>query len=405
MSSLVQPDHPATVYRTPESGTRVLTVETPHRPACAPTTAVAPPSAVSARAVILSGGLGGGHDALAAACAAALAPLGVASLTVDSMALLGAVRGRVGRWAFRRAVATPAYDLVHFSLLRTAHPATDWGDRRASARLEAALAGLLGDERIELAIPVFATGVRAACRLKEAGKFEKVVTFVPDALAHALWVDEAVDLFLVTSAAGAASVRRYRPDAPVRVVDVPLDASFTRPVERDAARRERGVPACARCVLVTAGAWGLAPVAEIAAAIAADGTRVLAVAGRDRRLLARLRELSRRLPTVQPVGWTDRMAVLMAASDAVVTTPGMTTHEARAVGRPLILLDVIPGHGRENLQYELARGDAAVTGPIPTDVAAAVRAVRGEERQVPRLPNRGGEQFAEVLAELGIPRH
>lgn len=352
---------------------------------------------------MLSGGLGGGHDALATACAAALASLGVASRTLDSMALLGSARGRLGRWAFRRALATPAYDLVHFSLLRAAHPAAAWADRRAACRLEPAVAGLLGDETIQLAMPVFATGVRAACRLKKAGRFERVVTFLPDALAHALWVDDGVDLFLVTSAAGAASVRRYRPDAPVRVVDIPLDASFTGPVEREAARRQTGVPADARCVLVTAGAWGLAPVAEIAAAVAADGTRVLAVAGRDRALLARLRELSRRVPVVEPVGWTDQMAVLMAASDAVVTTPGMTTHEARAVGRPLVLLDVIPGHGRDNLQYELARGDAAVSGPAPDEVAAAVRAVLGADSRPRRLPNRGGEDLAKALADVGIP--
>ena len=48
----------------------------------------------------------------------------------------------------------------------------------------------------------------------------------------------------------------------------------------------------------------------------------------------------------------------MAAADLVITSSGDTCSEARAVGRPLLLLDVVPGHGRDNLQHELELGDA-----------------------------------------------
>ena len=51
----------------------------------------------------------------------------------------------------------------------------------------------------------------------------------------------------------------------------------------------------------------------------------------------------------------------MAASDLVITSSGDTCTEARTVGRPLLLLDVVQGHGRDNLQHELELGDAAVS--------------------------------------------
>jgi processive 1,2-diacylglycerol beta-glucosyltransferase len=68
-------------------------------------------------------------------------------------------------------------------------------------------------------------------------------------------------------------------------------------------------------------------------------------------------------------GFTDRIPELMAAADLVITGSGDTCSEARVLGRPLLLLDVVPGHGRDNLQHELERG-AWVTSAQP---AAVVR--------------------------------
>ena len=64
----------------------------------------------------------------------------------------------------------------------------------------------------------------------------------------------------------------------------------------------------------------------------------------------------------------------MAASDLVITSSGDTCAEARTVGRPLLLLDVVPGHGRDNLQHELELGDAAVTSPRPAEMVRSALA-------------------------------
>ena len=49
----------------------------------------------------------------------------------------------------------------------------------------------------------------------------------------------------------------------------------------------------------------------------------------------------------------------MAAADVVVALPGANTcAEVRVVGRRLLLLDVMPGHGRDNLLHELELGQA-----------------------------------------------
>ena len=75
----------------------------------------------------------------------------------------------------------------------------------------------------------------------------------------------------------------------------------------------------------------------------------------------------------------------MAAADLVVTSSGDTCAEARTVGRPLLLLDVVQGHGRDNLQHELELGDAGVTSAAPRgrDQQRAGRAGPGEAARRP----------------------
>ena len=82
------------------------------------------------------------------------------------------------------------------------------------------------------------------------------------------------------------------------------------------------------------------------------------------------------IPGIIPFGFTSEVPTLMAASDLVVTLPGATTcSEARVIGRPLLLLDVMPGHGRDNLFHELEQGDAHVCCSTPEGIAKSARAL------------------------------
>lgn len=278
---------------------------------------------------------------------------------------------------FRRLLGSPAvYDAFHFDHLRPgtrlALVAERAGVARAAPGVADRLAAELGAEPIELVISVFATGAGVAARLRAAGRCRRSVVFVPDSTAHRMWVHERTDLFLVTSRLGAASVRRYRPDAPVEILAPPLRAEFADPPTRGDARRALGLPDEAEVVLLMGGAWGLGPVVEVAAGLADSGRHVIAVAGRNQALLASLRAAAADRSRLVPVGLTAAVAEAMAAADLVVTTAGMTCHEARAVGRGLVLLDVVPGHGRENLAHELELGAAAVAQAEARSVVSAV---------------------------------
>jgi hypothetical protein len=82
------------------------------------------------------------------------------------------------------------------------------------------------------------------------------------------------------------------------------------------------------------------------------------------------------------------MPELMAAADLVITTPGGACMEARTVGRPLLLLDLVQGHGRDDLLYELELGDASVTSKRPVDVVRSALACLERIAPAPAGPTR-----------------
>jgi len=293
------------------------------------------------------------------------------------MSLLGRTSGRVGERLFGKLVAIPGlYDGLHFAHFRTGSPLAELMDRAVTGRLAPSLRADLRRNPADLVLSVFATGASAAAKLKAEAPARRTVVLCTDVSVHRLWVSEGTDLFLVTSPAAAASVRRYLPRATVSVVPPPVRAAFYAAPAQDEARAALGMPLTDLSVLVIDSGWGFGPLVESVSALADAGIQVLAVAGRQRTVELRVRQLARTNPRIIPFGFTDRVPELMAAADVVVTLPGATTcSEARVVGRRLLLLDVMPGHGRDNLQHELEQGAAQVCRPTPAGVTTSALAM------------------------------
>jgi hypothetical protein len=96
----------------------------------------------------------------------------------------------------------------------------------------------------------------------------------------------------------------------------------------------------------------------------------------------------------------------MSAADVVLTLPGANTcAEARVVGRDLLLLDVMPGHGRDNLLHELELGRAHGCVFTPGGVTDSVLALRDEGSCLARPPGaapRWEPAFAAALQGVGV---
>ena len=358
-------------------------------------------------ALLVSGSIGMGHDVLAGACAGVLQTQGWSTHTLDAMLMLGQGAGAAGEAVFRALIGIPGlFDAIHFGAFRTGNDIALGVSSLARRRLVPRLRDYLDQHPVDLLISVFATGAAAASALVDEFPAMAHVVFCTDATPHRLWVHNNVDMYLVTSEVAELAVLRFRPDARVQVVPPPVRSAFYRALSQPEARDWLGVPPGERCVLLMSGAWGVGPVAAAAGALAEAGLHVLAVAGRNERLARKLVAVAQAQPRVHAFGFTDRIADLMSAADLVITSSGDTCTEARTVGRPLLLLDVVQGHGRDNLQHQLELGDAMVTSPGAADVTRCTLAALDRTKPAPPGPARsqGAWQsaFGTALAGIGL---
>jgi len=188
------------------------------------------------------------------------------------------------------------------------------------------------------------------------------VSIITDFEAHALWMEAGVDLYCVAAEETKARlVARGATADNVAVTGIPISANFSAEVNALEIRKRMGLRDDLPILLVLSGGFGLGPVAEILAEVdkLAMTVQVLVVCGRNQELRAKLALQERRQPT-RILGFVSNMHELMAIADIVISKPGgLTTSEALAAGKPLFVLNPIPGQEAANSDFLLEHGAAA----------------------------------------------
>jgi processive 1,2-diacylglycerol beta-glucosyltransferase len=194
-----------------------------------------------------------------------------------------------------------------------------------------------------------------------------VVSVVTDFEAHALWMGPGVDLYCVAAEETRARLLA-REVEPARVIasGIPISAKFASTPDAKAVRRALGLRDDQPVLLVLSGGFGLGPVAEILAALDKVGRtfQTVVVTGRNIELRRELATADHRHPT-HVLGFASNMHELMAVADLIITKPGgLTTSEALALGKPLFIINPIPGQEAANSDFLLERGAAAKVNRI-----------------------------------------
>jgi processive 1,2-diacylglycerol beta-glucosyltransferase len=343
------------------------------------------------RVLLVPGSSSTGRQAGAIACATTLEALGWTVQTLDATWLGSDSHGwgSAAEAGVRRILSIPGlHDAFHYAALRTGNHLAVRADAVTRLRLVPQLRDYLDHHPAELVLSLSPAAASAASRVAPRYPAMRHVVFCAEASPHRLWIHPNVNLYLVRSSAAEPAVRRFSPDARVLVIPPAVRPEFYRPQAQRTARIGLGVHEEGRCVLLVAGSRGEPSLAEMADALAGAGLSVLAVAGYNARLEQRLCAVAERRPNLLVFGFTDRMPELMAAADLVITSPGGTCMEARTIGRPLLLLDLVQGHGRDDLLYELELGDASVTSKRPVDVVRSALACLERIKPAPAGPTR-----------------
>jgi processive 1,2-diacylglycerol beta-glucosyltransferase len=188
------------------------------------------------------------------------------------------------------------------------------------------------------------------------------VSIVTDFEAHALWMEPAVDLYCVAAEETRARlVARGARAENVVVTGIPIAAKFSNKIDALAVRKRYGLRDDLPVLLVLSGGFGMGPVAEILGELnkLATPVQVVVVCGRNEELRRELAIQERRHPT-HVLGFVTNMHELMAVSALVLTKPGgLTSSEALGLGKPLFVLNPIPGQEAANSDFLLEHGAAS----------------------------------------------
>lgn len=200
-----------------------------------------------------------------------------------------------------------------------------------------------------------------ATKRKSAAAPPYVVSVVTDFEAHALWMEPDVDLYCVAAEdTKARLVARGAPAENVVATGIPIATKFANVPACGRVRRALGLRDDLPTLLVLSGGFGMGPVGKILAQLdqVAHEFQTLVVCGRNEELRRELAAQDRKHPT-RVLGFATNMHELMSVADLIISKPGgLTSSEALALGRPLLILDPIPGQEAANSDFLLERGAA-----------------------------------------------
>jgi processive 1,2-diacylglycerol beta-glucosyltransferase len=187
------------------------------------------------------------------------------------------------------------------------------------------------------------------------------VQVMTDFVLHRYWVQPRVRDHFVPGPEIARDLAGRILAVRVQAAGIPISPVFERPLQPSESRAEWNLDPTHPVALVMGGGLGLGVETAAVAALAADvpGLQVVAVTGRNAGAKMRLERLGISHDRLRVLGYVQGMERLLPAADVVVTKPGgLTTSEALAVGKPLILTRPIPGHEAANFEFLSNRGVA-----------------------------------------------
>jgi processive 1,2-diacylglycerol beta-glucosyltransferase len=224
-----------------------------------------------------------------------------------------------------------------------------------------------------------------------------IASIITDFEAHALWMDSCVNLYCVAAEETKARlVARGASAENIVATGIPIAAKFSAKVDAKTVRKNYGLRDDQRVLLVLSGGFGMGPVGEILAELdkVPAEFQTVVVTGRNEEMRRDLAAQDRKHPT-HVLGFASNMHELMAVADLVITKPGgLTSSEAMAMGKPLFILNPIPGQEAANSDFLLERGAAGKVNRVE-DLPYRIEQLLGSKKLA---------QMASAAKALGRPQ-
>jgi len=227
---------------------------------------------------------------------------------------------------------------------------------------------------------------RTGARRKERIPLYGVVT---DYGVHALWIVQHVRrYFVATEESRRLLIRKGYSAEQVSVTGIPVDSIFASAEPAAQVRARLGLRQDLPTVLIMSGGFGVGPTVDLLRSFVElkGACQLLVVAGANKRLQQDVAHVASTLECpVKVYGFVNNVHELMDAADLVVSKPGgLTTSEILAKGKPMIVVDPIPGQEQRNCEYLLEAG-AAVRLYAPEDAPFKVQSLLDDPRRLQQM--------------------
>ena len=361
------------------------------------------PVVTAPRILIVSAGIGAGHDRPAEVLAQGLrdARPGAEVTVVDGLAEIGPIAIKViednsrimlnrGTWLFE----------FQYALITHVRP-TRWLAHRFFHTFGGRpLARLVRSRRCDVVVSTYPGTTEVLGWLRRRGRIDvPVCSAITDLAGLRYWSARGVDLHLVTHPESIAEVRSIAGPGPVAFVHGFSAPEFLSPVDAPAARAALDLPAEGPIVIVSGGGWGIGDLTGATeVALAVPGTFVICLCGTSEKVRAGLMARFGADARVRILGFTDRMCDLLTAADALVhSTAGLTILEARMRGCRPISYGWGAGHIRANNEA-FARYGLADVATSRAELSSALRSALAEPLAPDTAPASAPSAASLVLA-------
>jgi UDP-glucose 4-epimerase len=310
--------------------------------------------AAERRFLVMTAGIGAGHDLPAEAVADELvAECENARVDVeDGLAAMGSFWQRLGRdgsWTlFRHA---PWVFGIQYFFLSLFAP-TRWLAGRVMYWITGGrLLRLIEERDPEAVISTYPGTTAILGELRRRGRLKvPLYASITDLAGLQFWAHPGVDMHFVIHEESIAEVERIAGSDSARWARPPSSPEFLRPRGRAEAREALDLPRDGKLVLVSGGGWGVGRLDRaVRTALELEGVTVVCLTGHNDELRAHMEKRFADDERVRVSGFTDRMSDHLAAADVLVhSTAGLTVLEAQIRGCHVISYGFAVGHVRRN---------------------------------------------------------
>lgn len=224
----------------------------------------------------------------------------------------------------------------------------------------------------------------------------KTVGIITDFTIHPFWEDTDNDYYITANELLTNQARKKDlNEEKIIPIGIPINPKFAVRRTKDEARAELGIGDM-RTVLVMSGSMGYGKIERMIKRLDMSEMefQIISVCGNNEKLKKKIDKMKLRRK-IYNFGFTDKVDVLMDASDCIVTKPGgLTTSEALAKGLPMIMANPIPGQEDRNIEFLLNNGAAMKVSPTFTVDEAVYQLFTNETRR---------KNIDEIVSVLGRP--